>query len=419
MASAGIAFLAAALLFVVPTLRTRAGLLLLGATVVLLVLRPIDKQIRSESQFKTRVLIIGGRSPIARKFLYEVERYPERGYMIIGIVEESRVHEAQPLPFLVLGTIEQLQTIAAEVKPDLIVIALSDRRGRLPAAELLELQANGIRVEDVADAYERISGKLAIEVVTPGQLIASQQLRKPGVLKNTQRLISFVVAAVLFVVFAPFLAVVALAILIDSGRPVFFRHTRLGKGSRPFECIKFRTMQPVERTSSEWVFDNVARITRLGKWLRKLGIDELPQLVNVLRGDMNLVGPRPHPVSNLQLFRESIPYYTLRGSILPGITGWAQVRYHYANNLEEETEKMRYDLYYIKHMSIWMDFTIILKTLALSLRSLLSASDGERMSSKKPRLIAGPARLHVRGPVPTVRPAVAEDPHYRRPSLQQ
>ena len=414
-----ISLLAAGLLLVVPTLRTPAGLALLGATALLLVLRPIDQEIRSNSQFKTRVLLIGGRSAIARKFMYEVERFPDRGYTIIGIVEESCVHQAQQLPFLVLGTIEELQTIVAAVKPDMIVVALSDRRGRMPAAELLENQANGIRVEDVADAYERISGKLPIEVVTPGQLMASQQLRKSRLLKATQRALSFVAGVILLILFSPILAIVAVAIKIDSGGPIFFRHTRLGKGGRPFECVKFRTMQPVERRQSEWVSDNVERITRLGKWLRRLRIDELPQLVNVIRGDMNLVGPRPHPVSNLQLFRESIPYYALRGSTRPGITGWAQVRYHYANNLEEETEKMRYDLYYIKHMSIWMDFMIVLKTIIVFLRSLLPSSDSEGTVVKKPRFVAGPRLLHARAQGPAaVNAAVAEDPHHRRPSLQ-
>jgi exopolysaccharide biosynthesis polyprenyl glycosylphosphotransferase len=418
MPSALIGILMLGLLLAAPTLRTPAGLALLGMTVMLLLLRPIDREIRSNSQFKTRVLLIGGHSAIARKFLYEVERFPERGYTIIGIVEESRIHQAQRLPFLTLGTLEELQTIVAAVKPDVIVVALSDRRGRMPAAELLEFQANGIRVEDVADAYERISGKLPIEVVTPGQLMASQQLRKSRVLKATQRALSLTVAVVLLVLLSPMLAIVAVAIKIDSGGSAFFRHPRLGLGGRPFECVKFRTMQPVERTSSEWVGDNVERITRIGKWLRRLRIDELPQLVNVIRGDMNLVGPRPHPVTNLQLFRESIPYYALRGSARPGITGWAQVRYHYANNLEEETEKMRYDLYYIKHMSIWMDFTIILKTVVVFIRSLVPSSENQGVVVKKPRFVSGPTRLHARTQQPVVSVAVTEDPHHGRPSLQ-
>src|SRR5450432_88195 len=169
-----------------PELRTPFGVALLGTTALLFALRPIEREMRSSLQFKKRILLIGHR-PIARKFLEEIERFPERGYTIVGIVEETPSDHTQRSPFLVLGTIDQLRTIVAAVKPDLIVVALSDRRGRMPVAELLELQSDGIRVEDIADAYERITGKLPIELVTPGQLIASQRLRKSQLLKITQR----------------------------------------------------------------------------------------------------------------------------------------------------------------------------------------------------------------------------------------
>ena len=153
--------------------------------------------------------------------------------------------------------------------------------------------------------------------------------------------------------------------------------------------MKFRTMMPVEQPPTEWVRDNFERITRVGRWLRALRLDELPQLVNIIRGEMNLVGPRPHPVSNLRLFNDSIPYYALRGSVLPGITGWAQVRYHYANNLEEETEKMRYDLYYIKHRSIWMDFKIVLMTGVFFLRSLMASFEKKVVTVTRASLALG------------------------------
>ena len=141
---------------------------------------------------------------------------------------------------------------------------------------------------------------------------------------------------------------------LDSDGPVFFLHERVGLGGRPFFLIKFRTMS-AGGTRSEWAADNEHRTTRVGRILRRFRIDELPQFFNVLQGDMNLVGPRPHPVTNFQLFTDHIPYYGVRCSIRPGITGWAQIRYGYANNLQEETEKMRYDLHYIKHMSLGLD----------------------------------------------------------------
>jgi lipopolysaccharide/colanic/teichoic acid biosynthesis glycosyltransferase len=159
--------------------------------------------------------------------------------------------------------------------------------------------------------------------------------------------------------------VIAVAIKLDSPGPVLFRQPRAGRGGRRFELLKFRTMRPASGVTSEWARDNEGRITRIGKWLRRFRLDELPQFVNVLRGDMNLVGPRPHPVSNFEMFAAHIPYYLLRSTVRPGVTGWAQVRYGYANDLDEETEKMRYDLFYIKHMSFGLDLRILAETAKL------------------------------------------------------
>ncbi|MGH7346926.1 MAG: sugar transferase, partial [Candidatus Rokuibacteriota bacterium] len=158
--------------------------------------------------------------------------------------------------------------------------------------------------------------------------------------------------------------------------PVFFVQQRAGRYRMPFSLIKFRTMHPVEGRHSEWERDNSDRITRCGRWLRRFRLDELPQLINMLRGDMNLVGPRPHPMTNLELLvltarnlsevsGDAIPYYSLRCSVRPGITGWAQVRYRYANSLEQEVEKIRYDLYYLKHRSVRLDLRILVETIGI------------------------------------------------------
>jgi lipopolysaccharide/colanic/teichoic acid biosynthesis glycosyltransferase len=146
-----------------------------------------------------------------------------------------------------------------------------------------------------------------------------------------------------------------------------FVQARTGRDGRPFNLLKFRTMHPCEERPSEWVRDNSDRITRVGGTLRRFRLDELPQLVNVLRGEMNLVGPRPHPVCNEEIFERHIAYYSLRSTVHPGVTGWAQVRYGYANNIEEETEKMRYDLYYIKNRSLRLDIRILLETAGIIL----------------------------------------------------
>jgi lipopolysaccharide/colanic/teichoic acid biosynthesis glycosyltransferase len=243
-------------------------------------------------------------------------------------------------------------------------VALSERRARLPVRQLLEARVNGAIVEDGVDTYERLFGKIAIESLTPSNLIFSRDFKKSRLDLAAGRMTSLVVAFAALIVFAPLLGLIALAIKLDrtSKGPLFFIQERLGLHGKRFRLVKFRTMDVVDGPTSEWVHDNSDRITSVGRWLRKFRLDELPQFINVIRGDMNLVGPRPHPVSNVELFGEGIPYYSLRSAVRPGITGWAQTRLGYANNLEEETEKMRYDLYYIKHLSFWLDLRILFDT---------------------------------------------------------
>jgi lipopolysaccharide/colanic/teichoic acid biosynthesis glycosyltransferase len=259
---------------------------------------------------------------------------------------------------------------------------MAERRARLPVRDLLEARVRGCIVEDGVNVYERLTGKLAIETLTPSTLIFSGDFRKSRLDLAAGRCISLLVSVAGLVLLSPLLALVALAIKIDSRGPVFFIQDRVGMAAHRFRLIKFRTMQVADGPTSEWVRDNATRITRVGKWLRRYRLDELPQFFNVMRGDMNLVGPRPHPVSNFELFSAHIPYYWLRAKVRPGITGWAQVRYQYANNLDEETEKMRYDLYYIKHLSIAFDLRILfdtVKTIFFGLESV--AADGRPVSA--------------------------------------
>ena len=194
-------------------------------------------------------------------------------------------------------------------------------------------------------------------------MIASRDFRKTHLDLAFGRACSLLAAVIGLVVLAPLFALIAAAIKLDSPGPVLFIQDRAGRGGRRIRLLKFRTMRPAAGPTSEWERDNGDRITRVGRWLRGYRLDELPQLVNVLRGDLNLVGPRPHPMSNVDWFSREIPYYALRSVIRPGLTGWAQVRQGYANGLAEETEKMRYDLYYIKHMSAWLDLQILVETI--------------------------------------------------------
>jgi len=251
----------------------------------------------------------------------------------------------------------------------------TEGKWRLPVGQLLEARTRGIVVEDGVEVYERLTGKLAIESLTSKNVIFSLDCPKSWISLALARAVSFLAALIGLLGLAPLFSLIALAIKLDSRGPLFFVQERLGLRGERFKLIKFRTMHPAGCRTSEWVQDNGHRITRVGKWLRKFHLDELPQFVNIARGDMNLVGPRPHPVSNYELLAlvarntpesgEDIPYYSLRLMVRPGLTGWAQIRYGYANNVDEETEKLRYDLYYVKHMSLWFDLRILFNTVKI------------------------------------------------------
>ena len=332
----------------------------------LLPLRGISYTVMRSRHFVERVLILGT-SPLARKLAQGIEARPDAGYAIVGVVDDGAGSEGTFAGYPLYGPLARLAKIIDDVRPGRIIVTMAERRGRLPVDELLQGRVEGILVEDGVDTYERLTGKLAVEALTPSNLIFSKDFRKSQVDLAVARAVSLVTAVIGFIAFAPLFGLIALAIKLDSRGPIFFVQQRAGRYGRRFALVKFRTMLSAGAEMSEWVRDNSERVTRVGRWLRKFRLDELPQFLNMLRGDMNLVGPRPHPVSNYQLFIENVPYYALRSVVRPGLTGWAQVRYGYANDLEEETEKMRYDLYYIKHLSTWFDLRILFDTVKIVL----------------------------------------------------
>jgi exopolysaccharide biosynthesis polyprenyl glycosylphosphotransferase len=379
--------------------------------------------------FPERMLIVGTGS-LAKKLVEEIAVRRHGPDLIVGIADDVTDGVEAPLRELVAGPLARLGTIIQELRPDRIVVAMADRRGRLPVGELLEARVRGVAVEDAVDLYERLTGKLAIESLTPSHIISSKDFRKSHFDLAFGRVASVIASAIALVVLTPLLALIALAIKFDSSGPVLFVQDRVGRGGRKFRLIKFRTMRPAATVTSEWAGDNGDRITALGKWLRKFRLDELPQLINVLRGEMNLVGPRPHPVSNFELFLKNIPYYSLRAIIRPGLTGWAQVRQGYANSLEEETEKMRYDLYYIKHMSAWLDLRILFSTIGTVLvgresNAVAVARRAAPVAAGDIRFVTVPVPESVLRPVPAdrmaavrLRPAPEIQPMPPAPSSQ-
>lgn len=350
-----------------------------------------------------RILVIG-KTPLGEHVIREIESRPALG-VVVGVLDDGVSAAVDSEESLRVREIARLTAVIDELRPDHIVLALIERRNRTPLMQALLTSAfaRGITIENGADCYERLTGKLALESWTPMSVLFSGQLRPSRAQQIMARVISLAVAIVALVALLPFLLIIALAIKLDSRGPVLFIQERIGAHGRPFRLFKFRSMHDGPGRRSEWEQDNRDQVTRVGRWLRAFRLDELPQLLNILRGEMNLVGPRPHPTSNLELFTlvarnlneltgAAISCYALRTSVLPGITGWAQVRYRYANNLEEEIEKLRYDLYYIKHMSSWLDLLIMFETLKVICRYQAEPPTATVVTVAEPEHPAVPAR---------------------------
>lgn len=367
--SVGLAFILLGVCYIAyPAARATAGtfvssFLMLGAFIV--PLRAVSYASMRSARFMERVLILGT-SQLALRIAHEINAHAHLGYEVVGVVDDGG---SATLGFNghAIGPLERFSKLVDATRAQRIIVALAEQRGRLPVSELLRCQANAIVVEDGVEAYERLTGTVPLEWLPPSRLLFSPHFRRSRRYERVAGALGRLTALVGLVLTAPLLAFIAAAIKLESRDPVLFVQERVGLHGRPFRLLKFRTMVPDPRPASEWVRDNASRITMVGQWLRKLHLDELPQLVNVVRGDMAFVGPRPHPTSNYRLFADGIPHYALRSRVRPGVTGWAQVRFGYANNLQEETEKMRFDLFYIKHLSLWLDGRIVLDTVKLML----------------------------------------------------
>ena len=343
---------------------------LLVSAGLLVPLRAIGYTIMRRRAFADRVLVLGT-GPLARRIIQEIESRPNFRYAITGVVEEGNGVDATGLPYPVLGPLERLDKILEDVKPDRLIVALTERRGRMPMGQLLECGAQGILVEDGLRTYESFTGKLPIEALTPSFLVFSGVFRKSRLQVAWRRVSSLLAALVGLLVTGPLMVVIAIAIKLDSRGPLFYIDERAGLKGRAFRLIKFRTMHPPapgqNLAASVWDRDDTTRVTRVGRSIRRLRLDELPQFWNILKGDMDLVGPRPEILANVEAMTEQIPYYSLRLSVRPGLTGWAQTRFGYSVSLEQVTEKMRYDLFYIKHMSLWLDLRILVDTVKIVL----------------------------------------------------
>ncbi len=269
--------------------------------------------------------------------------------------------------FPIVGPIDRLENTIKDLRPDRIIVPITED-GLLPVQALLNSRIEGVVVEDGDEVYERLTQKLAIESLPPNLLIFSKDLRKPLFQMVLRRATSLAFAAIGLLLTAPLMAIIALAIKLESRGPIFFFQEREGLRGQKFSLIKFRTMNPSSTEETGWSREISSRVTRVGKWLRKYRLDEFPQFINVLRGEMDVVGPRPEMACNVKTMGKLIPYYSLRTMIRPGITGWAQIRHGYALSQDDVTEKIRHDLYYIKHRSTWLDIWILIKTIKVVLK---------------------------------------------------
>ena len=315
-----------------------------------------------------RVLILGtGDEGIS--LVREILARPALHMKVVGFLDEKGENIGQSLVNPgIIGAARDVEDIVKQEKVDRVILSLMERRGGTPVRQLLNLKFAGVGVEDAHRVYETLSGRIFLRRLSPSWLILSDGFRKSAFLTASKRAFDLIASAILLVVTFPLMLAVAVAIWLESGGPVLFSQVRTGLHGKEFEILKFRSMkQDAEKHGPQWASSDDNRITRVGQFIRKYRLDELPQLINVFRGDMSLVGPRPERPVFCKLLEEKIPFYAQRHCVRPGITGWAQVKYQYGSSIEECWTKLEYELFYIKHMSLSLDLAIIFETVKVVL----------------------------------------------------
>jgi sugar transferase (PEP-CTERM system associated) len=319
---------------------------------------------------RDRLLLLGD-SPVLVDIARYIANHPEKGMAVAGYVGDFP-ERGEPRPGgKILGPMASLREIVGTIRPSHIVVGMFERRNCMPVNELLELRFGGNIIEEAASAYERVCGRVCVKELRPSQLIYSGELgpRRQTILY--QSLTNIVVAGIGTIAAAPLMLMVALAVKISSRGPILYRQKRVGMDGVTFTLFKFRSMRADAEAGigAVWAAKDDPRVTGVGRIIRKLRLDELPQLVNVLKGEMSIVGPRPERPEFVKILSGRIPYYRQRHCVRPGITGWAQINYKYGDSLEDTIEKLEYDLFYIKNMSVALDTYILFHTLKTMIMS--------------------------------------------------
>jgi sugar transferase (PEP-CTERM system associated) len=338
------------------------GFVLLAPSLILM--RRGFEWIIGREAFRERIYVLGA-GDYARSIVDTIRSRPDLGMEVVDWKDvQMETSERKKV------WIEALDNIGkAKLPVHRIIVAMESKRGELPVQELLTLRFQGITVEEDGTLRERLYGKIQLDGLRPSNFLYSEGFRIRASQQLTRQFVSICASAFGLLLFLPFFPFVAMAVKLSSKGPLFFYQKRVGMGGRIFDVIKFRTMfTDAESGGAKWATKNDPRVTKVGMFLRKTRIDEIPQLWNVLRGDMGFVGPRPERPEFVAWLTEELPFYYLRTLIRPGLTGWAQVRYGYGASLAETKEKLEYDLYYIKHMSLGLDLLIMFETIKTILR---------------------------------------------------
>jgi sugar transferase (PEP-CTERM system associated) len=354
-------FLLAGIIYVVPDLYLGPHILTIGISILaitLLLWRFSYEWLIDFPAFRERVYVLGS-GTLARMVVQTLQERRDCGMDVIQC-DSPRSPASSPRERFA----SELHALAAARSHiDRVIVALEDCRGAMPVRELLDLRLRGVVVQDTTSLIERLSGKFPLEALNPSAFIFAHGFHVKAVHRVIQRSISFSVALFGMLICLPFIPPIMLAVRLSSPGPIFFRQKRVGLHGKHFWLAKFRTMrQDAEANGAVWATRNDTRVTPLGRFMRKTRLDEIPQLWNVLRGDMDFVGPRPERPEFVEWLAREIPYYELRHMMRPGLTGWAQVRYRYGASLEETRKKLEYDLYYLKHKSVGLDLLIMFET---------------------------------------------------------
>jgi len=317
--------------------------------------------------FLNERIILLGSGEICQGIIDKIGEQIDCGFTLVGVVEEIFAEKGLIISdnnIIRLSGYENLYTKARQADVDKIVVAIREKRGAFPINELLKCRVEGLEIIQGNSFYEMLTGKLIVSSTNPTWFIFSEGFNKTWLRTTLKRIEDILAALILLIVLSPVILFTVCLIKIDSKGPLIYSQERLGRRKKPYKVHKFRSMRSdaEKNTGPVWAKKNDDRVTRIGHFIRKWRIDEIPQLWNVLKGDMSLVGPRPEREFFINQLEEKIPYYSERFSVKPGLTGWAQVCYGYGDSIEDAIEKLNYDLFYIKNMSIFMDIVIIFRT---------------------------------------------------------